>query len=103
MSGISACSPLRRLGHQPRDRKPTDNRHDGKHETCLVSAKTQFTNAEESRIDKDTAQQPAHEVLAQIARDGLVFCQFRHWLPSGDLRPNFAVELHEGIDRLCWR
>jgi len=45
--------------------------------------KAQLTDAEERRINKDTAKHPAHEVLAQIARDGLVFRQFS---PSAAIR-----------------
>src|SRR5437016_135174 len=48
---MSIRLPLRWLRHQPRDRQPADNRHDGKQETCLIPAKTQLTDAKQRGID----------------------------------------------------
>src|SRR5207302_6028256 len=94
---MSVRLPLRRLRHQPRDRQPTDNCHDGKQETRLIPAKAQLTDAEQRGIDEDASQQPAQKVLPEVARDRFISCELRYGLPSGDLRAHFPVELHECV------
>src|ERR1700687_5828099 len=90
---ISACLPLRRLGHEPGDGYPAGNRHNRENKSHLIPSEAQLTNTEQRGIDEDAPQDPAQKILPQIARDGLVSCELRYGMPSGDLRANFPVRL----------
>src|SRR5260370_16513858 len=86
-----------RFWHQPGDGSPRNNGQTRKKESQLIPAKTPFADAEKRGIDQDAAQQPAHEILSQIARALLISSESRDGLPPGNIRAHFPVTPHQTI------
>src|SRR5208283_4067413 len=94
---IRLDAPLVGLWHKPIQCHTAGHRHQPQHRSCRHSAKTELSNREEGRVNKHAASDPAKKILAQILRRFLDPAQFCHRLPSKNVGPHLAIELHQHV------
>src|SRR5438132_5285342 len=97
MLAISVGLPVRRLGHQARERQRTSDRKNGKKQPFLIETKAELTDAEERGINEHASEDPTQQISTQVARDRHVTGQLGYRLPASDLREYFCIKLDERV------
>src|SRR6516164_5710517 len=100
---ISGDAPFSGLWHQAIQCHTTCDTDQGKKKARENVAKTELADARERGVDKDTADQPTGEILAEVLGDFLGAADASDGFPTANVGTHAAIEIHQGLAGFGWR